>query len=609
MNAKLDEQYKTRIDKDTIFFGASSVKYDGLINKNVEFIEKVQLKNPELWRMVTAQFGTSIDDCDKGWRGEYWGKLMRGACMAYKYTRDRELYGILEMTVIELIEKQEGSGRLSTYSEENEFSGWDMWCRKYLALGMLHFYEICNYEVLKKQIIDFLTGHIDYIIERIGEGKIEICETSNYWSGANSCSILEPVVRFYNITGKKEYLDFAEYIVSTGFVGCGNLIECALEDKYYPSGYPIVKAYEVMSCFEGLLELYRVTGKEDYRRAVENFTNRIMEAEVSITGCAGSWHENFSNSRISQTRDNGEEVLQETCVTVTWMKLCYQMYCLTGDVKYAEEIERSAYNALFGAVNTRLVVSEWGLFHFDSYSPVLFGRRGVRVGGLKYMPGGTYGCCAAIGAAGLALLPEFSVMQSRDGIIFNMFEEGVVKTETPTGGAVTFIEKTDYPFGGNIKLTLEIEAPAEFEIKIRIPEFSKHTAITINGEKEEFFGGRKYFSAKRQWCNGDEIEISFEMKLVRIDSFDGNDKYKAFKYGSLVLVRDKRFDENTGNAISIVPDALCNMVPTEVGGKEYELRFDIKTKSGNNICLIDYMSAGKTLDEESAFEAWIAQGK
>ena len=43
--------------------------------------------------------GGYIDDENLGWRGEYWGKMMRGACITYKYTQSSKLYGILENTV------------------------------------------------------------------------------------------------------------------------------------------------------------------------------------------------------------------------------------------------------------------------------------------------------------------------------------------------------------------------------------------------------------------------------------------------------------------------------------------------------------------------------
>ena len=54
-------------------------KYNGFIDKTMKFAEKKQLLKPELWRRFVQQFRED-SDYDAGWRGEYWGKMMRGAC-------------------------------------------------------------------------------------------------------------------------------------------------------------------------------------------------------------------------------------------------------------------------------------------------------------------------------------------------------------------------------------------------------------------------------------------------------------------------------------------------------------------------------------------------
>ena len=84
-----------------------------------------------------------------------------------------------------------------------------MWGRKYVLLGLQYFYEICDDQELKEQIISAMCKHLDYIISKVGPDKIKITETSNFWLCANACSILEPVVRLYKFTERKEYLDFA----------------------------------------------------------------------------------------------------------------------------------------------------------------------------------------------------------------------------------------------------------------------------------------------------------------------------------------------------------------------------------------------------------------
>ena len=67
------------------------------------------------------------------------------------------------------------------------------------------------------------------------------------------------MVRLFDLTGEKKYLDFARYIVEEGGTSIANVFELAYADKTDPYQYPITKAYELISCFEGLLEYYRAT--------------------------------------------------------------------------------------------------------------------------------------------------------------------------------------------------------------------------------------------------------------------------------------------------------------------------------------------------------------
>ena len=124
----------------------------------------------------------------------------------------------MEKTGLDMINSADEDGRISSYGKNHEFDSWDMWARKYVMLGMQYFMEICTDKSLNDKIIESMKRQADYIIARIGneEGKLPITSATRHWRGLNSSSILEPIVRLYNITGEKRYFDFAEYIVSTG---------------------------------------------------------------------------------------------------------------------------------------------------------------------------------------------------------------------------------------------------------------------------------------------------------------------------------------------------------------------------------------------------------
>lgn len=605
--------------------------YTGIADDMIRLVEKVQLKDKELWNMVSEQFSDTVDDEDNGWRCEYWGKLMRGACVIYQYTKDEELYNILENTVRTVISHSDSEGRISTYSKENEFHGWDMWGRKYVLLGLIYFYEICHDVEFSDAVIKTAKRHLDYVIEHIGSGEnmTEITDTSEIWGGINSSSILEPTVKLYCISGNKKYLDFAEYIVNNGGAKGFNIFEAAFEDKMYPYEYPVEKAYELMSCFDGLVEYYKVTKCEKWKIAAENFVRRLIESEITIIGSAGCKHELFNHSTLMQTYTGYSGLMQETCVTVTWIRLCFKLLLLTGASVYGDEIEKSVYNALYGAVNTEgQICGDEATFDldyyrkvydthhiknkrgqiFDSYSPLRLDIRGKAVGGFKPMRNKTAycGCCIAIGAIGIGLVPQMSVLSNEDGFNFMLYIAGNVSMYTKNGTKVDFEIKTDYPSNGNVVITVDLEKNEEFAVSLRIPAFANATGIKINNEIVGGIKSGSMLSIKRLWSKGDKIEINFDMNLRIARGMENPDdeqssKHIAVFYGPLVLARDARLGE-VGKTLKITEQKLRIISHSGGLGKMCDCTVWL---DDNELKMIDYASAGKTWRRDSEMEVWM----
>ena len=613
----------SRVDKDIArALPAGAFIYDGNANDCIELIQTKQLKDASLWAILVEQFRNGFDNEKRRWRSEYWGKLMRGAAMTYAYTLDDGLYAILEDTVRDLLSVQDGKGRITSYDVEHEFSGWDIWGRKYVLLGLQHFMEISKDASLNERIIAAMQAHADYIIEKIGrgEGQIPLDDTSNYWLAMNSHSVLEPMVRLYNLTGEKRYLDFSTYIVENGGVGGegNNIFRLALENMLSPFEYPTNKAYEMMSCFEGLLEYARVTGEETWYRAAINFADKVAATDITVIGCAGCTHELFDNSRFEQTNDEKDGIMQETCVTVTWMKLCYQLLRLTGDPKYAEYIEKASYNALLGAVNTEGCTSNSG-FHFDSYSPLILNTRGRKNGG--YLPlnsadesgveGSYFGCCTAIGAAGLALMPAYSVMQTDGGVLFNEYFNGSVNFFGKDGVQTCIKIETAYPYGKTVKMTVHTDSKEELELRLRIPSWSKDTRISLCGETAVGRSQGNSFIIKRLWRDGDTVELQLDMRPRVVYPFGennpGKDKYLAIEVGAIVLARDARLGGDISRPVEIKVDRegfVTNIRPSSNDKFATQLCYELDS-FGEKIKLVDYSSAGKTWSEESLMTAWL----
>jgi hypothetical protein len=102
-----------------------NVSYSGVIDDSIKFIEDFQLLRSDLWSRFVQQFKEDAD-FEGGWRGEYWGKMMRGACFVYQYSQNPALYQALKETILDILSAQDEYGRISSYGMDHEFDAWDI---------------------------------------------------------------------------------------------------------------------------------------------------------------------------------------------------------------------------------------------------------------------------------------------------------------------------------------------------------------------------------------------------------------------------------------------------------------------------------------------------
>lgn len=298
------------------------------------------------------------------------------------------------------------------------------------------------------KVLDALVKCADNIMANVGDGKRinNIC--LGWWYGLVSSSILEPFVGVYKYTGDKKYLDYAEWIVSCWATSKlkPDLLNKGLANtpvvkmfaprksvvKIYQDGGES-KAYEMMSCYEGLIELYRATGNEDYKKAVLNTARQIAEREITAIGSGSIW-ERWVDGKFLQQEDS--PYWMETCVSTTWIKLCAQLLRLSADPVYADYAELAAYNALAGAQGAD---GKWW-----SYFAPLKGARNPSPEQVKMH----ISCCVASGPRGLFILPKIAyTADSSDGLYVNFYENGEAKLEIPAFGASATLKVSEVDFG------------------------------------------------------------------------------------------------------------------------------------------------------------------
>jgi len=528
--------------------------------------------------------------------GEMWGKSVRSGCMFYRYTQDPELKAIMKKTVEDLLTTEQANGSISCVRLEKQpdGAGGDLWERKYVLLGMDEYYENVDSD---PRVLESMKRQADCIIFQVGEGPNQRKITDLGWSPnrIESCSLLEPFMRLYKLTGEERYLGFARYIVEVaGGAKDNNIFRQANDNvRTYRMGGVYPKAYEMTSVFEGLVEYYRVTGNEVWHGIAENLYNNIRQYEITIIGNGGGdkpyhpslYGEGWDNTALEQTNPDISRMM-ETCVGVTWMKFCSQMLRVDGDSSAADEIEKYIYNGLLGAMKP----TGDGF----SYVNLLNGEKVTNQGWGYTFDGFPVTCCNLNGPMGLAYIPYVAVMDSQQGPVVNLYNDATVKMKTPQSKPLSLKIDGNYPLSNEVKISVTPENREQFTLALRIPEWSQKTILKVNGKRVKTVAG-EYSKIERTWKPGDIVDIVFDMQCHLIDAPHGvNPKgydFQALKWGPIVLARDENIDPNYSEAVDVVAnkDGIVNIEKTVPSADGIRMEFIVPTTDGP-IHMVDYSS-------------------
>jgi DUF1680 family protein len=599
-NLKKPEDYNAIKDRMSSYHssfvsigGYLGAKIDLVVEKRIKGMDSEHLIEPFRHRNETRQ-----------WQSEFWGKWIQSAVAAYNYTRDPQLAEIIKNTALEMIGTQTPDGYIGNYAPESQLKEWDIWGRKYTLLGLMACYDVTR----DKQILKSARLLADHLITQLSDRKLNIVKAGNY-RGMPSSSILEPMVLLYRLTGEKKYLDFAQSIVDQWETAEGpGLINKALNGVAVSMRFPHPetwwsyengqKAYEMMSCYDGLLELYRITGKSEYLKAVEMAADNIIHDEINLAG-SGTAFECFYNGAKYQTEPTYHTM--ETCVTMTWMKLCHNLLKLTGDPKYADQIETSAYNALAASLK------DDGM-QIAKYSPL----GGIRHAGEEQC-GMHINCCNANGPRAFMMLPAFVIMGNGKELFINLYGKSRAQVPFDDKNIITVEQSSEYPVTGDIEIRIIPEKATTFTVSLRIPSWSEKTVVSVNGEILDGITPGTYARIRREWKKDDRIGIKMDMR-GRLVTLNGN---QAIVRGPVLLARDTRFHDGFVYETADIRtnNGYVDLQPVEAKEAGVWMAFtaplilgtDLEGEFRNpkQISFCDFASAGNTWGEESRYKVWI----
>lgn len=577
-----------------------SVRIDGWLGDKMRLCAENRVFAQDIEKLLYP-FRVLQDD-DGAFRCEFWGKWFTSAVLGQEYWPSEEHLAVLEQAVDGLIETQAADGYIGTHRPEDHLGMWDVWGRKYAMLGLVAYYDLTG----DRAVLEAACRSLDCLINELESGDINLCELGfPDWQGLPPSSVLEPVVLLYQRTGEARFLDFANKIVgwwsepsklSTDGL---RLIENVLD------GVPVTdtvakKAYEMMSCYEGICELYRVTGEPRYLEAVTKLAEQLRQTEIMVTG-SGSNQEMWFGGKRYQT-----EILEqamETCATVTWMKLCTQVLRLTGDCRWADELEISLHNALLGAMTPD---GAWWAYYG--------GLTGERVPSHMQFEDVGLSCCVANGPRGLLLTPSWAVMTSDGGVTINIYAPGSSDVELADGARVRILQETDYPVGNEIVLTTNLDQDKRFALRLRVPAWSKQTYLSVNGEDVPCEPG-SYAEIDRVWASGDRAVLKLDMRGRAVPAPCGGADYAVMR-GPIVLALDNRLAEPSDEILRLVMDAqgYVEIAPAEnkpgCVWMAFDVPFEVRPSHVWNhhivkLAMCDFASAGNEWSADNLYRVWL----
>lgn len=443
------------------------------------------------------------------WYGEHAGKWLVAAAKAAARSGDAVLRAQVLRVADYLVSIQEDDGYLGTYAADRRFMcaqppkpaswdgapsvrTWDIWTHAYLILGLLEVHR----QFSASNCLQAARRIGDLCWRTLTDGGIDITELGNH-HGLSATVLMDPATELYFATGESRYLQLAERVLQQA----DSHRELALLAQALAgtdvSAIATGKAYQLAWNLVGLAKLHRATGNADYRRAVEQAWISIRTHHLTLGG--GPWGGVGHRSRevFNPAGVFSPYGYVETCSSLAWIQLNRELLAISGEARYAQEIERTAYNDLLGAQAPD--GEDWCYYVFPN------GRR-VHT---------TYWrCCKSSGAMALEELPALACTQSTDGsIAVNIYAPGETCFTRADGSELRLTQHTAYPYPDDICLRITGAQMMRFALKLRIPSWAEDAALTINGEQARVaLTPGHYAVLDRDWHDGDELVAHFPMR-------------------------------------------------------------------------------------------------
>ena len=462
---------------------------------------------------------------------------------------------VLEAKCDEWIDKfaaaQEEDGYINTfYTLTGLDKRWDnmdkheMYCAGHMIEAGVAYYNVTG----KRKLLDVCIRMADHMMTIFGPGK------RNWVPGHEEIELA--LVKLYQVTGEKKYLDFSEWLLEQRGHGYGSYsVHVDPEGArkwnpiYYQDDAPVRDMCEIaghavraMYLYCGMADVAAYTGDQGYIDALNRLWDDVVVRNMYITGGIGQ-----SAHNEGFTTDYSLPNLTaycETCASVGMVLWNWRMNQFTGDSKYADVMERSMYNGALAGISL-----EGDLFFY--VNPL------ESVGKHHRKPWYGCACCPSQICRFLPSIGNYIYGLSQDAVWVNLYMGNTAEVKV-NGKNVTLTQETNYPWEGAVALTVGTKSPIKTQMRMRIPEWCKSYTLAVNGTAVDVPVEKGYAVIDRKWKDGDKIELVLDMpvKVVAADPrVKENEGRRALQRGPLVYCLEEADNKVDYDQLIISEDA------------------------------------------------------
>jgi len=382
------------------------------------------------------------------------------------------------------------------------------WWPKMVMLKILKQYYAATGD---QRVIKLMTNYFRYQLNELPKTPLDHW---TFWARYRGGDNLMVVYWLYNITGDKFLLDLGDLIhkqtfdytdaflntnllATKGSIHCVNLAQGIKEPMVYYQQHPDEKY--VTATRKGFADLRRFNG----------MVHGLYGGDEALHG-------------------NDPTQGSELCSAVEMMFSLESILAVTGDVAYADQLEKVAFNALPTQISDDFMRRQY----FQQANQVMSTRHPRNFGDNH---GGTdvcfglltgYPCCTANMHQGWPKFVQNLWYVTPDkGLAALVYSSSQVTALVASGESVTFREETNYPFDETIRFTLtldEKDRSVGFPFHLRIPAWCKKGTITINGTVWNELAGNQIAVIDRTWQSGDVVELTLPMHIFTNTWFENS---------------------------------------------------------------------------------------